>query len=642
MHSQKGDCEHAGHGAESDRIRSSEPGPDADALAGALKRFRDSWFSGEKPDPDDFCEGHPECGPRLREEIDDFLFVAENLPQPGEPEIDSAPDSAEPRREEIDLSPRPAEKNSDLPTGKILGDFRVVREIGSGGMGTVYEAEQISLKRRVALKVLPPHLSFSDRAVGKFHREAEAGGRQSHPGIVAVFAVGEHEGVHFIAQELVDKGTTLADKLDEIDTDGEQPSGYFVDVAGLFADIADALEHAHRSGVVHRDVKPSNILLTSDGRPKITDFGLAKIEDALALSRSGEFSGTPYYMSPEQATSKRIGIDHRTDIFSLGVTLYETLTLKRPFEGETREAVLKKILFTDPCDPHKADQRVPRELSVICIKAMEKEVENRFQTMGEFSADLKRFATGRKIVTCGAGVVTRAFRRIRRHPVASASIAAAIATVTLLALLLSGAGLEEAARTNSDEASLGITLYRRDGDSSLEDVGMRLYPARYNDDIRLRVGLGEGSFCYLIAFNPDGKDQLCYPQSPSERPRELDKLDYPEDAELAFGLTDGVGLQAFVLLVSHEPLPPYEEWKISAAAPQWSREMAAEKWLFDGREYLAPNRTRGTLRPLGSRPPDAFRELCAFYRNRPEFDAVRAIAFPVIEREAINISPDGE
>jgi len=241
----------------------------------------------------------------------------------------------------------------------------------------VYEAEQISLKRRVALKVLPAHLSFSSEAVLKFRREAEAGGRQSHPGIVAIHGVDEEEGVHYIAQELVEGGVTLADNLAEIRQNRPRPAGYFREAAALMVEVADALSHAHHAGVIHRDIKPSNILITEEGRPKVTDFGLAKVEDALALSRTGDFAGTPYYMSPEQAASRRIGIDKRTDIFSLGVTFYELLALDRPFEGDTSQEVLRKILLDEPRDPRKLCARVPRDLAVICLKAMEKKPDAR-------------------------------------------------------------------------------------------------------------------------------------------------------------------------------------------------------------------------------------------------------------------------
>ncbi|MHC4944126.1 MAG: protein kinase domain-containing protein, partial [Planctomycetota bacterium] len=317
--------------------------------------------------------------------------------------------------------------------GRHVGDFKILREIGSGGMGVVFEAEQTSMRRKVALKILPPHLSFSPQAVLKFRREAEAGGRQSHPGLVSIFAVGEHEGVHFIAQELVEGGGTVADKLEKACALDELPRGYFRDCALLIAEVAEALAHAHAAGVIHRDIKPSNILLTSEAQPKVTDFGLAKVEDALALSRSGDFAGTPYYMSPEQVASRRTGIDHRTDIYSLGVTLYEMLTLVRPFEAETTQEILKKVLLDEPRDPHKRSPHVPRDLSVICLKAMEKEPGRRYQTMAEFADDLRRYLSGDVIRARPASLGVKLLKLVKRNPVVSAALG--VAALTLLALM---------------------------------------------------------------------------------------------------------------------------------------------------------------------------------------------------------------
>ncbi len=337
--------------------------------------------------------------------------------------------------DEIDLNPDIVSDLKKEQPPQTIGDFKIISEIGSGGMGTVYEAQQISLKRKVALKVLPPYLSFSDDAVLKFKREAEAGGRQSHPGIVAVYAVGEEDGVHYIAQELIEGGRNLADRLAEFRKEKQQPTGYFRMVAQLIVEVAGALHSAHSSGVIHRDVKPSNILLTPNGIPKITDFGLAKVEDALALSRTGDFAGTPYYMSPEQAMSQRIGIDHRTDIFSLGVTLYEMLTLERPFEGETSQEVLRKIMLQDPRDPRKVNDRVPRDLAVISLKAMEKLPASRYETMEEFAGDLRRFLSGDVIKAKPAGPVARLWKRARRSPAFSTVLG--VAALSVLALIVS-------------------------------------------------------------------------------------------------------------------------------------------------------------------------------------------------------------
>ena len=262
---------------------------------------------------------------------------------------------------------------SESPQPRRLGDFELLRALGSGGMGAVWLAKQVSLDRYVALKVLAPHISKSSTSLQRFQREAEAGARLTHPNIVAVHSVGEADGTHYIAQELVEGGVSLADRI-KADRDlPELPKDYYENVAALFAKIADALQEAHEGGIIHRDVKPSNILLTEDGEPKVADFGLAQVEDALELSRTGEFAGTPFYMSPEQAMSKRMGLDHRTDVFSLGVTLWEVLALQRPFEGDTSQQVLEKIITEDPVDPQKIRSRCPRDLGVICKKALEKE-----------------------------------------------------------------------------------------------------------------------------------------------------------------------------------------------------------------------------------------------------------------------------
>lgn len=318
-------------------------------------------------------------------------------------------------------------------TARDWGDFHIIRKIGEGGMGIVYEAEQMSLKRKVALKVLPPHLSWSSDAIDKFRREAEAGGRQRHPGIIAVHAMGKHEGMHFIAQELVEEGYTLADPLKKLKKTQKMPVGYFRDTAKLILKVAEALGHAHGSGVIHRDVKPSNILLTREGQPKVTDFGLAKVEDALSLSRSGDLVGTPYYMSPEQTTRRKGSIDHRTDIFSLGVTLFELLTLNRPFKGETSHEVLKCISTIDPPDPVKVNSRVPSDLSVICLKAMEKDPSQRYQTMEEFAEDLKRFLQGEVILARPSGPAIKIAKRIKRNPLLS--LASGVALVSFTALV---------------------------------------------------------------------------------------------------------------------------------------------------------------------------------------------------------------
>src|SRR5262245_63580236 len=213
--------------------------------------------------------------------------------------------------------PQPA---PGLASGKVVGEFRLVALVGQGGMGQVWEADQTSLGRRVAMKFVRPE-RVTAHQLELFAREARAGGRLSHTGIVAIHGHGESDGLAWIAMELVSGAWTLKDFLDEVGKLPEVPEGYDRHVARLVAEIAEAMQAAHEAGVIHRDLKPQNVLITSDDQPKVTDFGLARITDETALSVTGDFAGTYLYMSPEQAMAKRMGLDHRTDVFSLGVVL---------------------------------------------------------------------------------------------------------------------------------------------------------------------------------------------------------------------------------------------------------------------------------------------------------------------------------
>src|SRR5262249_46342517 len=302
---------------------------------------------------------------------------------------------------------------------RALGDFEIVREVGGGGMGVVYEAVQRSLNRRVALKVLSAALGLTPRAVERFRREAEAAARLHHTNIVPVYATGEQDGVHFYAMELID-GPSLDRVLDGLrqarlgpprpvppgrptvpaaappphagevlatlpyaqpvpsplpaPAGSALPAGadYFDAAARMIADVADALEHAHRQGVLHRDVKPSNLLLSADGRLSVNDFGLARLLEQPGVTVTGEFIGTPAYMSPEQVAAGA-AIDHRSDVYSLGATLYELLTLRPPFAGDRIEQVLARVAQEEPAAPRRLNPAVPRDLETICLKALEKD-----------------------------------------------------------------------------------------------------------------------------------------------------------------------------------------------------------------------------------------------------------------------------
>jgi len=311
-----------------------------------------------------------------------------------------------------------ARKTALLRPGSRIGRFTLVRFIARGGMGQVWEATDETLQAPVALKLLLPD-RVDTRSLELFTREARAGGRLRHPNIVRTLSHGSDAGLTWIAQELVEGSWTLKDSLDDLRSQDALPREYYGHVATLVAQIADALEAAHDAGVVHRDVKPANILLERDDTPRLTDFGLARVSDDPFQSRTGEFAGTWAYMSPEQVTAKRMGLDSRTDVFSLGVVLYELLTLQRPFEGDTTHQIAEKIIAFEPPEPWKVRSQCPRELAVICLKALEKSPGRRYQSAAAFSSDIQAHLENKPISARRSGALTKAAKWVRRNPTKS-------------------------------------------------------------------------------------------------------------------------------------------------------------------------------------------------------------------------------
>ena len=286
-----------------------------------------------------------------------------------------------------------------------LGDYTLRRQIGRGGMGVVYEAWENSMGRTVALKVLPAGLAADDRAVTRFIQEARLAGKISHPNVVAVHGMGVNEQTPYYAMEFV-TGETLSQILARVQygvSEEETPFGpnnsatYFDQLAGAFADVADGLQHAHQEGVVHRDIKPSNLILDRNGRLRILDFGLARLEGQESLTLSGDFIGTPRYMSPEQARRKKVTVDHRTDVYSLGATMYEAICGRPPFRGKDHVDTLSQIIERDPAEPRKVNPRVSKDLETIVSKCLRKAPADRYGTAEALAQDLRRFVRGHAI-----------------------------------------------------------------------------------------------------------------------------------------------------------------------------------------------------------------------------------------------------
>ena len=372
--------------------------------------------------------------------------------------------------------PQPPPVPPAAPAPPRIGDFELLGEIGRGGMGVVHRARQLSLNRIVALKLLSARLVESERSVTRFLREAQAAARLHHTNIVPIYAQGREGDYFYYAMELIEgealdrilrrereqaeadalslsarqaaqaptrrlhgaaqllRSAASSMRLSGVTRRLRRPRDY-KRIARLLAGVAEGLHCAHQQGVIHRDIKPQNLLLGPDDQLHITDFGLARIRDEPTLTRSTEVVGTPAYMAPEQITGRSENIDARTDVYALGVTLYELLTLRRPFHGETYDQTLHQILHRQPLPPRRIDPHIPRDLETICLRALEKEPQRRFPTAADLARDLRRYADDYPITSRRVGPLGKAARWVRRHPARTSAIGAGVLVIILAPLL---------------------------------------------------------------------------------------------------------------------------------------------------------------------------------------------------------------
>jgi serine/threonine protein kinase/WD40 repeat protein len=460
-------------------------------LAVLIDELTDRLQAGEAVDLEAYILEHAEHAGPLRQLIPALEMI-------GELKRSAARDAA---------SPASPERDPRLETG-VLGDFRILREIGRGGMGVVYKTEQISLRREVALKVLPFDAAMDTKQLQRFKNEAQAAAHLHHSNIVPVYGVSCERGVHYYAMQYIE-GRTVATIIAElrrladptpkerddpsssavevtkhlatglwtaagqgggalsvtetaIGADGaldhvahdphagaprpaasttehstRKPS-YFRTVAELEVQAAWALEYAHSLGVIHRDIKPANLIVDTRGNFWITDFGLARFQGGDELTVTGDLVGTLRYMSPEQALGQRADIDHRADIYSLGMTLYELLTLKPVFGGRDRRELLRQIAFEDPRRLQRLNTAIPSDLEMIVLKAIEKNATERYMTAEALGDDLHRFLDDRPIRARRPTIWDRTRKWARRHwPVVAKAVVAAVFLLAAVGLVAS-------------------------------------------------------------------------------------------------------------------------------------------------------------------------------------------------------------
>lgn len=379
--------------------------------------------------------------PTLEDVLDDYLQELAEGNQPDQRAVlDAHPEHASALRgifRTLDFVEATSQslKLPAIERGRVLGDFRIRREIGRGGMGVVYEADQISLKRKVALKVLPAGAVLAGGATERFQREAATAGRLHHTNIVPVHASGVEDGIRFYAMQFI-AGNSLANHLNAMRDAGTRPGrDYYRRVASWGRQAAEALQYAHEHGAIHRDIKPSNLLLDERDVVWLTDFGLARDDCNASITLSGDVIGTARYMSPEQARGGHARLDKRTDVYSLGATLYELLTLQPPYDSDSRDAILSQIAFADPPRPRRIAPHLPRDLETIVLKCMEKDAVHRYASAAEVAEDCRRFLAGDPIRARRVSILRKTARFVRRYRIHCAAVTLSLGLLAAILVL---------------------------------------------------------------------------------------------------------------------------------------------------------------------------------------------------------------
>lgn len=417
-----------------------------------IKAYLLAKDSGDSPSREQLLSQHPHIVEELKEFFESQERAVETQPTASD---ESKPNLADTLEHAVDKEPernavterlaksdfdteaktiRRVQSDEPAPTPessiarKTLGDYELLEQIGQGGMGVVFRARQVRLDRIVALKTIRSGSLASQREIVRFQTEAEAAAELDHPAIVPVFEVGESEGTHFFSMGYVD-GISLGEKLHEGPLLPQE-------AAELVAQLANAVAYAHGKGVIHRDLKPDNVLLDEQGQPRITDFGLAKrIDTDSGQTQSGEVLGTPSYMPPEQATGSR-KIGPTSDVYGLGAILYASLTVRPPFQAASQIDTLVQVMENEPVPPRQMNPGIPRDLDTICLKCLQKEQEKRYPSARELAEDLERFVAGEPIHARPVGASERMWMWCKRNP--KVALPTAVAVLLGIVLMIGG------------------------------------------------------------------------------------------------------------------------------------------------------------------------------------------------------------
>jgi hypothetical protein len=447
---------------------------------------------------------------------------------------------------------------------------------------------------------------------------------------VRVYDLDIHEGRPFVVMEFV-RGRNLQQVVSQSLPSRRQ-------AAAWVAVMARAVAYVHRCGVVHHDIKPKNILIDESGVPRLIDFGVARWRHAWSESQAGPSGGTLAFMAPEQARGDSVGVGTPSDIFGLGGVLYFLLTGQAPIGGTSQNEQWARASRCEFDRGALRVKKVPRGLERIVLKAMSADPKDRFASADDMASALDRFLRRPRRLAIQAGALLAAALGLVvwswwPRPAIEAGRTRLIDSSATPDPIGAEAEIRDAGPSSTTALrieSLKVALHPRENDDPSGMIGSDVFAGRLSQDARVQVRLSRPGYCYLLALNPDGTTQLCYPEKPETVPLSACTIDFPPDPGAGFGLTDGAGTQAFVLIASAKPLPAYAEWSKALGTLPWKAGATETVWRYDGRSFES-DRDRGDVRPLADLP-SPLQATCRTLRAGPGVEAIRAVAFPVKPR----------
>ncbi len=589
-------------------------------LLDLMGRWHEGYLRGEEPTPEDLGVVDAALRESLRERIraQKRLFSLLELHDPisfaETPELDEA--STRVLDREIEDQDRPQSRRQ-------IGRYLVLEVLGEGGQGEVFRVNHPETGQVFVLKLARRAIAADPTGRGRMLREGRLLAGFDHPNLVRVVDIDLHEGRPFVVMEHV-QGLNLQ-QFAENHAVGPR------EAARILVELARGVAYFHARGILHLDIKPRNVLIDEEGRPRLIDFGLARYRHAWAEDPKGSSGGTTSYMSPEQTRGQGDQIGPWTDVFGLAGVLFYLLTGRPVYQGESAFAALQRASKGEQVTPRSINPRVPRCWTRICLKALAPDPDKRYRAADDLERALRRCLWGPGVMAIGGVVlaVVSAFTLVlvwlrsessvqpSGQPAASSSFFSPTVPTVLLRI-----------------TSFEVKHFRGEKPCrSLGAIGLATEPVLFDDDVKVHAQLNAPAYCYLIALNPDGKAQLCHPTRSTVAPPKSDEIEYPLES-LYFPLTDGVGLQAFVLLASREPLPSFADWE-GRGGLHWGTIPGddAGVWGFDGHNFepLVSDR-RGEPRKRSGEPVE-FREVCEYVVKLPGVNAVRALVFPVGSKE---------